>query len=237
MAYPAPTREEYAEALKRWATWQYRRHNNAGVKPWGSGEGWHTVRRDLSFDQATGANRSRDEEWRAVWACLAPPKWRGADGRCNSCKVCEKVGVSLNPSPIYLGNSPMATSEKQSPSSALLTACERWTLRNGLSDKGLDTYFYHEQLAAELGDDLEAQGLDGALSLHFADQVRNMDAGDLVNHQRAGYLEAMREMAGLLQRLIVFQGLPPTIVKYLQAERQHLLARVARGRHRPLYEE
>lgn len=60
-----PSRDEYEDALKQWATWQYRRHNNAGIRPWGPGEGWHTVRRDCSFVQAMRWT-TNDQEWRAV---------------------------------------------------------------------------------------------------------------------------------------------------------------------------
>lgn len=123
------------------------------------------------------------------------------------------------------------------PGSALLTACERWTLRSGFSDKGLDVCPYYEPLAEELGDDLEDLGLEGALSLHFADQAHNMDAEDLVNHQRAGYLEAARDMAALLYRLMAYRMWPPDVARHLERERDHLLACVARGRHTPLHAE
>jgi len=43
----------------------------------------------------TSIDESKFNRFKDATECLAPPKWRGSDGRCNSCLFCapEKFGV------------------------------------------------------------------------------------------------------------------------------------------------
>jgi len=46
--------------------------------------------------EIVGLTIDGEDSFKAPTECLAPPKWRGPDGRCNSCLVCspEKFGGS-----------------------------------------------------------------------------------------------------------------------------------------------